>query len=86
MAHNCHVCLSILYRLFNLYSKATINGSYFLSNYSYGLENHYRHWFDLKENRGAEMIIDVHRLLTITENGAPVNVAEFGSSRICSLY
>ncbi|NLZ15453.1 MAG: hypothetical protein GXY27_02045 [Erysipelotrichaceae bacterium] len=80
--------LSILLPIIPIFTaQATINGSYFLSNYSYGLEKYITAiGLDLKENRGAEMIIDEDRLLTITENGAPVNVAEFGTVKEYASY
>ena len=59
-------------------SEAKTNGSSFVNTYSYGLEKYVTNVaIDLKDNRNAEFIIDNDHLLSITENGNPVNFDDY---------
>ena len=67
-------------------SQVTTNGSTFLDKYSYNLDRSITALaIDLKDNRNAEFNIE-NNLLTITENGNPVNFSDYGSDNIYASY
>ena len=67
-------------------SQVTTNGSTFLDKYSYNLDRTVTAVaIDLKENRHAEFGIS-DNLLTITEDGNPVNFSEYGSDKMYASY
>ena len=67
--------------------QVTTNGSTFLDKYSYNLDRTVTALaIDLKENRNVELAISQDHLLTVNENGNPVNFADFGSSNIYASY
>ena len=67
--------------------QATIKGSSFLNNYSYGLERYVTSVaMDLKDTKLAEFSISEDHLLSIKENGAEVNFSEYGSSKVYAGY
>lgn len=68
-------------------SQATINGSYFLNTYSYGLERYVTSiGLDLKNNRLAEFSISEDHLLSVTENGVEIDYADYGTLQEYASY
>ena len=93
-AKNGPLWLTILFFIFGILlpiiplfvAQATTNGSYFLKNYSYGLERYVTSMaMDLKDN-GVEFGIDEEHLLTVSENGTPVDFSTYGSSKPYATY
>ena len=67
--------------------QATTNGSTFLKSYSYGLERYVTSIaMDLKNNRLAEFSISEDHMLSVTENGADVVFANYGSEKPYAAY
>ena len=67
--------------------QVTTNGSSFLNKYSYNLDRTVTALaIDLKENRNVELSLGEDHLLSITENGNPVNFADYGSDNIYASY
>lgn len=67
-------------------SQVTTNGSTFLDKYSYNLDRTITATaIELKDTRLAEFKIENH-LLSISENGNPVNFADYGKDNIYASY
>ena len=67
--------------------QVTTNGSTFLNKYSYNLDRTVTAVaIDLKETRNAEFSIGQDHLLSITENGNPVNFGEYGNGTMYASY
>lgn len=93
-AKNGPLWLTILFFIFGILlpiiplfvAQATTNGSYFLNNYSYGLERYVTSVaMDLKDSN-VEFGIDDEHLLTVKENGTAVDFSEYGSSKPYATY
>ena len=93
-AKNGPLWLTILFFIFGILlpiiplfvAQATTNGSYFLKNYSYGLERYVTSMaMDLKDS-GVEFGIDEEHLLTVSENGTPVDFSTYGSNKPYATY
>lgn len=66
--------------------QAKTNGSTFLNNYSYGLERYVTSMaMELKDD-GIEFGIDEEHMLSITDNGNPVDFNEYGSAKPFASY
>ena len=67
--------------------QVTTNGSTFLDKYSYNLDRTVTALaIDLKDNRNVEFSINNDHLLSINENGNPVDFANYGSSNAYATY
>ena len=67
--------------------QVTTNGSTFLDKYSYNLDRTVTAVaMDLKNNRNAEFSIGEDHMLSVTENGNPVDFANYGSDNIYASY
>lgn len=67
--------------------QVTTNGSTFLDKNSYNLDRTVTALaIDLKDNRNAEFCINEDHLLSITENGNPVDFNNYGSENIYASY
>lgn len=80
--------LSILLPIIPIFTvQAAVTGSFFLNNYSYGLEKHVTSIaLDLKENRNAEFIVGEDHLLSVTENNVPVDFDDYGTLQPYAAY
>ena len=68
-------------------SQVTTNGSTFLNNYSFNLDRTVTSVaMDLKNNRNAEFSIGNDHMLSISENGAPIDFSTYGSEKIYASY
>ena len=70
-----------------LVAQLTTNGSSFLNTYSFGLERYVTSMaIDLKDTRLAEFSINEEHLLSVKENGAEIDFANFGSEKPYATY
>ncbi|MBO4703886.1 MAG: hypothetical protein J5617_03580, partial [Bacilli bacterium] len=68
-------------------AQVTTNGSSFLGSYTYGLERYVTSVaMDLKNNRLAEFSISEDHLLSVKENGADVDLNNYGVSKPYATY
>ena len=68
-------------------AQLTTNGSSFLGSYTYGLERYITSVaMDLKNNRLAEFSISEDHLLSVKENGADVDLNEYGANKPYATY
>lgn len=67
--------------------QVSTNGSSFLNSYSYNLDRTVTAMaIDLKNTRNVEFSISEDHLLSVSENGSPVNFANYGSENIYASY
>ena len=80
--------LSLLLPVIPLFvAQAKVNGSSFMSTYSYGLEKTVTSVaLDLKNNRNVEFLIGEDHLLSITEEGKAIDYNNYGSARPFASY
>ena len=93
-AKNGPLWLTILFFIFSLIlpiiplfvQQATTKGSSFLNNYSYGLERYVTSIAMDLESQNVEFGIDEEHMLSVSENGAAVDFASYGSANPYAVY
>ena len=93
-AKNGPLWLTILFFIFGILlpivplfvAQATTKGSSFLNNYSYGLERYVTSIAMDLESQNVEFGIDEEHMLSVTDDGAVIDFADYGSAKPFAAY